>query len=409
MPCKAYNYAYSVIYKVKCNFCSYSIKPELSSLRNYLIMITKNIEFLRNMKIILPLKKVVRKRRALLKNMREKNQDYKYHAFYKRSALEALRNIEKEKGKLPKAILNQCDNYAKSYLGDIKYAPWLYVYSAIQGEFKHGWIPENYYYKVIVKGSNNGFSAPADLKPLSNRILKTDKLPDLLYVNNGIFIEPLSFKIIPASEARDFLFSEDNTVIFKSNNSIQGLGVRFYNEKEWDAEAINGESGVFQKVIKQHDFFNSIFPHPGATVRITTALDNNGKATVRAAYLRLGRSNDSSKHVQSNSAVKVAIDIDSGELFPTGYSADWSSTKSHPDTGVTFEGLVVPAFKNACVEVEKLHSNYPFIQSIGWDVSVNDKEETEIMEWNAENNDIKFSEAMHGPNFIDLLDRARNK
>lgn len=142
---------------------------------------------------------------------------------------------------------------------------------------------------------------------------------------------------------------------------------------------------------------------------MTTALDDNGKATVRAAYVRLGRSKDDSKHVQSKSAVKVAISIDSGELFSTGYMADWSSTKSHPDTGVTFEGLVVPAFKNACIEVEDLHSNYPFVQSIGWDVSINNKEEVEIMEWNAAHNDIKFSEAMHGPNFIDILNRATGK
>ena len=247
------------------------------------------------------------------------------------------------------------------------------------------------------------------MKPLSNRILQTKKLPDLLYVNNGLFIEPVDFKVIDARDALSLLFSKDDTVIFKSNDSCQGKGVRFYTEEEWDAEEIKGKSGAFQRVIKQHDFFNNIFPHPGATIRITTALDDNGKATVRAAYVRLGRSNDSSKHVQSNSAVKVVIDIDNGELFSTGYMADWSSTKSHPDTGITFEGLVVPAFKNACIEVENLHNNYPFVQIIGWDVSINNEENIEIMEWNAGHNDIKFSEAMHGPCFIDVLNRATDK
>lgn len=347
--------------------------------------------------------------RANLKHMRDRYQDLMYYHNDNKVVLRALKVIENEKGKLPRSIRNQCDDYAKNYLGDIKYAPWLYVYSAIQGEFKHGWIPDSYYNKVMVQGLERTYSAPANLKPLSNRILKTNKLPDLLYVSDGVFIEPSNYKIIPASDTRSLLFSEDNTVIFKSNNSMQGKGVRFYTEKEWNAEAIKGESGVFQRVIKQHDFFNKIFPHPGATIRITTALNDSGKATVRAAYIRLGRSADSSKHIQSKSAVKVAIDIDSGELFSTGYMFDWSSTKSHPDTGVTFEGLIIPAFKNACIEVETLHSNYPFIQSIGWDISINDKEEVEIMEWNAEHNDIKFSEAMHGPNFADVLNRAVNK
>lgn len=352
---------------------------------------------------------MMKKSTAYIKNTVKKGIAYRYHLSHKKSALKALSNIEKEKGRLHKNIINQCDSYAKDYLGDIKYAPWLYVYAAIQGEFKEGWIPDNYYGEVIVPDLDGIFSAPSELKPLSNRILKTRKLPDLLYVNNGLFIEPINYKIIDASDSMSLLFSEDDTVIFKSNNSSQGRGVRFYTKKEWASEKTQSVNGVFQRVIKQHDFFNSIFPYPGATIRMTTALDDNGRATVRAAYVRLGRSTDDSKHVQSKSAVKVAINIDSGELFSTGYTADWSSTKSHPDSGVTFEGLVVPAFKNACTEVEALHSNYPFVQSIGWDVSINDKEEVEIMEWNAGHNDIKFSEAMHGPNFIDILNRATGK
>ena len=335
-----------------------------------------------------------------------KRKAHRYHSKHKKTALEALKNIEKEKGKLHKSILKQCDDYAKNHLGHIKYAPWLYVYSAIQGEFKKGWIPDNYYGEVIVQGLDGRFSAPADLKPLSKTILKTDSFPDLLYINNGIFIDPISYEIIATSKAHSLLFSKDDIVIFKSNNSVQGLGVHFCTKQEWSAEAAKSDSGVYQRVIKQHDFFNNIFPYPGATIRITTALDDLGKATVRAAYLRLGRSDDSSKHVQSNSAVKIAIILDSGQLFPMGYTADWRSTKSHPDTDVSFEGLVVPAFKNACIETENLHSNYPFVQSIGWDISINDKEQVEIMEWNAGHNGIKFSEAMHGPNFIDLLDRA---
>lgn len=297
---------------------------------------------------MLKLEKTARKH---LKHLRDRYQEFRYYHNDDKAALRALKVIENEKSELPKSLKNQCDEYAVSYLGDIKYAPWLYVYSAIQGEFKYGWIPDSYYNRVMVQGIERNFGAPSNLKPLSNRMLKTNKLPDLLYVIDGVFIEPSNYKIIPANDARSFLFSEDSTVIFKINNSLQGEGVRFYTQEVWSAEAVKGESGVFQRVIKQHDFFNEIFPYPGATIRITTALNDSGKATVRAASIRLGRSTDSSKHIQSKSAVKVAIDIDSGELFSMGYLPDWSSTKLHPDTGVTFEGLIVPAFKDACLDL----------------------------------------------------------
>ena len=132
---------------------------------------------------------------------------------------------------------------------------------------------------------------------------------------------------------------------------------------------------------------------------------------MRTAYLRLGRSNEDalSKHVQCNNEVKVAINIANGALFSTGYMADWSSAKSHPDTGVSFEGLIIPAFRNAGIEVESLHSNYPFIQAIGWDIIINNNEQIEIMEWNAGHNDIKFSEAMHEPCFENVLRRTASK
>lgn len=345
--------------------------------------------------------------KELLKIGMAASKEYAYSMLSNKAATEALKVIEKEQGKLSQDIRSQCDKYAKNYLGDAKYAPWLYVYSAIQGDFKQGWIPDNYYGEVIVRGLDSIFSSLSEAKPLSNQILKTNKLPDILYAHNGLFFEPISYRIIHDRDVFNFLFTAGDTVIFKSNNSSQGRGIHFYNKNDWDIEQVRGTSGVFQKVIKQHEFFNNIFPHPGATLRITTALNSNGKPNVRAATLRIGRSNKSSSHhVQSNSAVKIAVNIDNGNLSDTGYMPDWSSIKSHPDTGVKFKGLTVPAFRKACTEVEALHGNYPFVQCIGWDVSINEEEQIEVMEWNAGHNDIKFSEAVQGPCFTDLLERT---
>lgn len=61
----------------------------------------------------------------------------------------------------------------------------------------------------------NNLQSACELKPLSNRILKTRKLPDLLYVNKGLFIEPVNYKIIDASDSLSLLFSGDDTVFLK--------------------------------------------------------------------------------------------------------------------------------------------------------------------------------------------------
>lgn len=349
------------------------------------------------------------KSKLKIKNIFSKSESLAFNTMHKFVALKTLKSIEKEKGKLSKDLITKCDSYAKDYLGHSKFAPWLYVYSAIQGEFKTGWMPDNFYAEVVVKKTDGDFSKISEMKPLSNQILKTNRLPDLLYIHNGLFIKPDDYKVISDPQvAINLIFQSHNQVIFKSNSSSQGRGITFYSRDNLELNILKNTSGVFQSIIEQHDFFNNIFPYPGATIRITTVLDSEGKASVRAAYLRLGRNNNSSisTHVQAFNLVKTSINLKTGALYPLAYMPDWSTTSMHPDTGVHFEGLTIPGFRSACNYVESLHENYPFVQCIGWDVIINKEENIEIMEWNSGHNDIKFSEATQGPCFTDLVDRA---
>lgn len=347
------------------------------------------------------------KTKLLAQNTLNLIKNKKYHYSHKMAALKILEMIEKEKGKLPISIKEQCDSYAKDKLGHIKYAPWLYVYSSMHGEFREGWIPDNYYGEVIVGEIDKQFFRQGEMKPLANRVLQTRKLPDLLYTNNGLFIEPENYEVVSSEEASSLLFKDNDQVIFKSNDSERGRGVFFCTKSSWSIDEALKTNGVFQKVIKQHPFFDSIFPFPGATIRMTTALNDDGTPMLRSAYLRLGRSNEqsSSTHVKDD-LVKIAIDMNSGSLSEIGYLADWSSIKFHPDTHVKFKGLKIPEFNKARSGVEDLHKNFPFVQCIGWDISINENGELEVMEWNSSHNDIKFSEAIHGPCFQDMLERS---
>src|ERR1700722_1365490 len=44
----------------------------------------------------------------------------------------------------------QADDYAREILGSLDYAPSLHFYAAMQGRFREGWIPENFYHLVVV-------------------------------------------------------------------------------------------------------------------------------------------------------------------------------------------------------------------------------------------------------------------
>ncbi|HEI9807337.1 TPA: hypothetical protein SLN32_002326 [Proteus mirabilis] len=324
--------------------------------------------------------------------------DNEFHDAHRKQVTSILNAVEIQKGKLSKVLYNQCDEYAITVLGNIKYAPWLYVYSAISEEFKVGWIPDNYYASVVLPVISGGYAEPSDLKSLSKTLLNSNHIPDILYFVNGHYIAVDSKEILSKERASIELFSKNENVIFKPDQSQQGIGIKFLNKQNFinSAPKING---VFQSIIKQHDFFNSICNNSVATLRVTTLIDNEGKCSVRAVYLRVGRNNDS--HVKSSTHIRIPVDIVTGRLSNKGFLTNWNTITEHPDTHFKFNGTI-PEFQKCCELAVNNHLKYPFVRCIGWDMIIDINNHVNIMEWNAGHNDIKFSEATQGPCFIDM-------
>jgi len=141
-------------------------------------------------------------------------------------------------------------------------------------------------------------------------------------------------------------------------------------------------------------------PNPVSTLRITSVIENSGKVSCRAVYLRVGRTEDT--HVKSSTAIKVPIDLITGRLCEKGYFPNWHSINYHPDTKVEFAGREIPEF-NKCIEyIIKTPQSIPFCRSVGWDLIIDENEEIQFIEWNGDHNDIKFTEATQGPCFADM-------
>ncbi|OHV57545.1 hypothetical protein BB987_21105 [Photorhabdus temperata] len=321
-----------------------------------------------------------------------------FHESHQDQALRILSEVENQKGKLSPAIKKICDEYSMDVFKWRGYASWLYVYSSVSGEFKEGWIPDNYYGNVVIKEISGSYSSTSDLKPLSRTIFNTESIPDLIYSTNGLLIEPIGKGIINISKAMEILFQNNEQVIFKPDESQQGVGIEFITEKDFNKKRLF-LNGVYQRIIIQHDFFNSISNKSVATLRLTTAINDEGRCNVRAAYLRVGR--DSDTHVKSSSHIRIPVSIDRGELYRDGFLPNWNTINKHPDTNTEFCGLI-PNFKKCCDIVIQLHLRYPFVKCIGWDLIIDQSGNVQIMEWNAGHNDIKFSEATQGPCFNDL-------
>ena len=75
-----------------------------------------------------------------IKKILQKTRNYMYHKAHKKRAMEILKSLETEKGKTNPRFIRLSKEYAKDVFGSEKYAPWLFTYSAMAGEFKEGWI-----------------------------------------------------------------------------------------------------------------------------------------------------------------------------------------------------------------------------------------------------------------------------
>lgn len=324
----------------------------------------------------------------------------RYHHISNKIAFNALKEIEKQKGKLISKTRKLSDEYATDILGWKGFAPWLYVYSAVRGSFKEGWIPDNYYGKVVIPKIQGDYGKISFLKPLCNRLFEKQFCPDIVSFINGFWFDK-NLKPISTENLSKIIFADTDSVVCKLDQSYQGRGVFQYGKRDLDTELIEKRGNcVIQKHIQQHPFFDAFLLKAVATIRMTTVIDNKNDITVRACYLRLGRINDT--HVKSISHIRIPVNIKDGTLYEQGYLANWQIINTHPDSKVAFSNKTVPQFKECVQLVLKLHERMPMVRCIGWDVIVDKEDDPILMEWNGYSNDIKFSEATQGPCFKDL-------
>lgn len=326
--------------------------------------------------------------------------DVAYHKSHAYRARKILRGLERVLGRVPERERRRCDEYAIDVFGHRDFAPWLQVYTALARTFKEGWIPDNFYGAAVVPALKGWYGKVSSLKPLNRLVFGSDLFPDIGAYVNGIFLDT-DYQPVEPARFRELLFKENEKVAFKLDNSAQGRGIVFLTRDSFDEQQVRSfGNGVFQKFIHQHALFNEFAPNAVATLRITTAVDDQGKVAVRSSYLRLGSGKDT--HVQSKTHVRVPIDIASGAFAEQGFMPDWLPTPVHPDSGKAFAGNAVPSFARCAAAVRELHAKVPYARCVGWDVAVDTEGAVRIMEWNAQHNDIKFSEATQGPCFRDL-------
>lgn len=320
----------------------------------------------------------------------------------KKRALKALNIIESYKGKTSPKLIKLSNEYAEDVLGNKTHAPWLYAYSAFQGKFEEGWIPDSYYKKEVVPKINGDYGKIADRNFITSFLFPETELLDLAYFINGKFCTPKS-KIIDPKNIKDHLFEKHEKIVYKLENKKRGKGVFILDKNNFNPanyQLNSNNNGVFQKFIKQHPFFSEFTDNSVATLRVTTVSDKLGNISAKAAYIRFGRDKDT--HIKYNSVIAVPVNINTGELYAKGYINDWLPINAHPDSKTMFQQKVIPHFDKCLEKATQMHSIVPFMGCLGWDLTVDNLEKVQLIEVNGINNGIKLSEAANGPCFKNL-------
>lgn len=334
------------------------------------------------------------------KKFKRRLSDRSYHARHKKQAFKVLKDIESVKGKTDKKLIDSADIYAKEVLGSKRFAPWLYVYCAIRETFVEGWIPDNYYGRILVPKLKGNYGAIANFSSLTGRLFKSANFPNVIYLSNGQWLST-DYEVLSKPEALKLIQEETSRLLFKTDNSSQGRGIHFLDKDHLTLEHLESlGNGVIQTYINQHPFFQDISPNSVSTLRVTSTIDNQGEVTINACYLRVGRNQDT--HVKPGSHIRVPVNQKTGDLDKNGYSTKWHQIDKHPDTKFVFEGKQIPHFDKIISTTKKLHKMVPFAICIGWDMIIDVNNEVKVMEWNGAHNDIKFSEATQGPCFANL-------
>lgn len=347
------------------------------------------------------------KLRSTAKSMVEQGKWYVYHLGHNAEAKKLLNVVEAEKGRLDPTKKKLCIEYAKDVFGHSRYAPWLYVYTAYNNEFREGWIPDNYYGEVVLPKLNGKYGRICNRNTVINHLLNDASNLNLSYLINNIILDA-DLNIINENELKNRLFQLNEKIVYKLEESRKGEGIYFFDENSFDLDKIKAlGNGVFQRFIEQHPFYTQFHENSVSTIRLTSICNDVGEIEVRAGYFRFGQGKDT--HVNSYSQFRIPIIMSDGSLYKKAYFADTVSTDQIPGNKLEFSGMVLPEFKKCISKVKQMHSKIPFVRCIGWDIIVNKDNEVEIIEANGGHNGITFNEMVQGPCFSGLnWEKLRN-
>jgi len=326
----------------------------------------------------------------------------RYDALSRRNAMERLSVLERHDGKpLAPRLRRQADAYAREVLGSKAYAPWLYVYAKGRGEFVEGWLPDNFFARVVIPNVNGVLRYMASLKTFTSAVLDSSSIPDVGYVIDGRFYGP-GYRPVAKDCARDVLFSRGDEVVVKRDDSAGGRDVFFLRADEFDPDAllVDAPNAVVQWRVDHHPLFTELSGAEGSNLRLVTVRLPDGSLEVRHAALRFGTPD--ARIYGHGGGFHALVDHETGRFLERYIASDWRLIDRIPNGSRPLGSGLIPGYEASRSVCLALHAQVPHLGVIGWDVMIDADEEPWVVEWNARHPASYGGETFRGPLFRGL-------
>lgn len=130
---------------------------------------------------------------------------------------------------------------------------------------------------------------------------------------------------------------------------------------------------VIEGLLQQHAYAATIFPGAANSIRVLTLRLGGEPPFIAAAAHRFGGRQSAPVDNFSRGGISALVDLATGVLSAgrsnPGYHAS-SHHATHPDTGSSFAGTVVPRWSEVKALALELMARVPGVQIVGWDFCV---------------------------------------
>ena len=142
---------------------------------------------------------------------------------------------------------------------------------------------------------------------------------------------------------------------------------------DYMAELSGSEDYVVRKCVNNHHAIAALAGSALSTVRVVTCIDENGRPEVTHAVLRMASSADVVVDNFHAGGIAAAVDLATGELGPAtdmGLRADSRWWDTHPVSGATIKGSVLPLWEQVPDLARRAHEAFEDQVAIGWDIAI---------------------------------------